>query len=43
MLFRSNIRERLALHFDAEAGIKTVAGEENYEVHITMPYVTGRA
>jgi two-component system sensor histidine kinase AlgZ len=39
----ANIRERLALHFDAEASIKTIAGKETYEVHIVMPYVTGRA
>jgi two-component system sensor histidine kinase AlgZ len=38
-----NIRERLALHFDAEASIKTIAGDETYEVHIVMPFVTGRA
>ena len=35
----ANIRERLALHFDAEASIKTVAGAETYEVQIVMPYV----
>ncbi len=39
----ANIRERLALHFDAEASIKTVAGSETYEVQIVMPYQTGRA
>ena len=39
----SNIRERLTLHFDAEASIKTVAGENSFEVHIVMPYLTGRA
>ena len=39
----ANIRERLQLHFDAEASIKTVAGEGTYEVQILMPYVTGRA
>ena len=38
----ANIRERLALHFDAEASIKTVAGADSYEVHIVMPFVTGR-
>ena len=37
----ANIRERLQLHFDAEASIKTVAGEGTYEVQILMPYVTG--
>jgi two-component system, LytTR family, sensor histidine kinase AlgZ len=35
-----NIRERLALHFDAEASLQTRAGAEDYEVHIVMPYVT---
>ena len=39
----ANIRERLALHFDAEASIKTSAAEGSYEVHIVMPYITGRA
>ena len=39
----ANIRERLQLHFDAEASIKTVAGDGTYEVQILMPYVTGRA
>ena len=35
----ANIRERLALHFDAEAGIKTIATDGAYEVQIVMPYV----
>ena len=39
----ANIRERLALHFDAEASIKTIAGSDVYEVHIVMPYVSERA
>jgi two-component system sensor histidine kinase AlgZ len=39
----ANIRERLALHFDSEASIKMVAGNDTYEVQIVMPYVTGRA
>ncbi len=39
----ANIRERLALHFDAEASIKTIAGNDSYEVHIVMPYVTEHA
>lgn len=34
-----NIRERLHLHFDAEATLKTTVGEKHYEVHITLPYV----
>jgi two-component system sensor histidine kinase AlgZ len=38
-----NIRERLALHFDAEASIKTTASEDSYQVHIVMPYLRGSA
>ena len=34
-----NIRERLALHFDAEASLQARVGESEYEVHITIPYV----
>jgi two-component system sensor histidine kinase AlgZ len=34
----SNIRERLALHFDAEASLRTNATEDAYQVHIVMPY-----
>jgi two-component system, LytTR family, sensor histidine kinase AlgZ len=34
----SNIRERLALHFDAEASLKSSVGDDAYEVHITIPY-----
>jgi two-component system sensor histidine kinase AlgZ len=34
----NNIRERLALHFDAEASLETRAGKDSYEVHIRMPY-----
>jgi len=33
-----NIRERLALHFDAEASLESKLNRENYEVHIRMPY-----
>ena len=33
-----NIRERLALHFDAEASLESRAGKDSYEVHIRMPY-----
>ncbi len=39
----ANIRERLALHFDAEAGIKTVASAGNYEVRIVIPYLKAGA
>jgi two-component system sensor histidine kinase AlgZ len=35
----ANIRERLHLHFDAEASLRTSVGENQYEVHITLPYV----
>ena len=34
-----NIRERLALHFDAEAHLQARVGDSQYEVHITIPYV----
>jgi two-component system sensor histidine kinase AlgZ len=37
----SNIRERLQLHFDAEARITTKATDDTYEVHIVMPYLKG--
>ena len=37
----ANIRERLALHFDAEASIKTTAAAETYEVRIVIPYTKG--
>jgi len=36
----ANIRERLALHFDAEAGLESRVNKETYEVHIRMPYRT---
>ena len=39
----ANIRERLALHFDAEASLDTRVREQSYEVHIAMPYVRERA
>ncbi|MBI4192481.1 MAG: histidine kinase [Betaproteobacteria bacterium] len=39
----ANIRERLALHFDAEASIKTTTTEDAYEVHIVIPYLKGGA
>ena len=34
-----NIRERLALHFDAEASMKSQIMGDSYQVTITMPYV----
>jgi len=35
-----NIRERLALHFDAEASLDSRVTRDGYEVHIRMPYRT---
>ncbi len=35
-----NIRERLALHFDAEASLESKVSRDIYEVHIRMPYRT---
>jgi two-component system sensor histidine kinase AlgZ len=37
-----NIRERLALHFDAEASLESRVAKDSYEVHIRMPYRTKR-
>jgi two-component system, LytTR family, sensor histidine kinase AlgZ len=34
-----NIRERLQLHFDAEASLETRVRDNVYEVHIVLPYV----
>jgi two-component system, LytTR family, sensor histidine kinase AlgZ len=39
----ANIRERLALHFDAEASITNTATETTYNVHIVIPYVCAAA
>jgi two-component system sensor histidine kinase AlgZ len=33
-----NIRERLALHFDAEAMLESRINKDSYEVHIRLPY-----
>ncbi|MGZ8202045.1 MAG: sensor histidine kinase [Burkholderiales bacterium] len=38
-----NIRERLQLHFDAEATVDTRVSEDMYQVHIVLPYVKGAA
>jgi two-component system sensor histidine kinase AlgZ len=38
----ANIRERLQLHFDAEASLATKVGDNAYQVHIIMPYVKAR-
>jgi two-component system sensor histidine kinase AlgZ len=35
----NNIRERLQLHFDAEATLETRVGEDTYQVHIVLPYL----
>jgi two-component system, LytTR family, sensor histidine kinase AlgZ len=35
----ANIRERLQLHFDAEASLTTKAADGAYQVHIVMPYI----
>ncbi|HEY4137995.1 MAG TPA: histidine kinase [Casimicrobiaceae bacterium] len=35
-----NVRERLALHFDAEASLESRMTKDVYEVHIRMPYRT---
>ena len=34
----ANIRERLALHFDAEASLTTTVSDSAYQVHIVVPY-----
>ena len=39
----ANIRERLQLHFDAEAMLTARATDETYEVRIVMPYVRERS
>jgi two-component system sensor histidine kinase AlgZ len=38
-----NIRERLALHFDAEASMKAERVGDTYLVHIIMPYTRAKA
>lgn len=35
-----NIRERLALHFDAEASLETQIRDHTYQVHIVMPFIS---
>lgn len=37
----SNIRERLQLHFDAEARLEIHQAQGEYQVHITLPYRQG--
>jgi two-component system sensor histidine kinase AlgZ len=36
----ANVRERLALHFDAEASLDSRVTKDGYEVHIRIPYRT---
>src|SRR5690606_34259016 len=36
----ANIRERLALHFDAEGSLESRVLRDSYEVHIRIPYRT---
>ena len=38
----ANIRERLQLHFDAEASLATKLADGIYQVHIVMPYIKER-
>ena len=39
----ANVRERLALHFDAEASLESRVTRDGYEVHIRVPYRTASA
>ncbi len=34
----NNIKERLTLHFDLEASLKTTQSDTEYQVHITLPH-----
>ncbi|MCE5181113.1 MAG: histidine kinase [Betaproteobacteria bacterium] len=36
----ANIKERLELHFDAEASLITQIGDNRYQVHIVVPYMS---
>jgi two-component system sensor histidine kinase AlgZ len=36
----ANIRERLQLHFDAEASLRARVEGPNYEVTLRLPYIT---
>jgi two-component system sensor histidine kinase AlgZ len=38
----ANIRERLQLHFDAEASLDVEISDGVYQVHIVMPYIKAR-
>jgi len=35
-----NIKERLTLHFDLEASLKSTQSNSDYQVHITLPHTT---
>jgi two-component system sensor histidine kinase AlgZ len=39
----ANIRERLALHFDAEASLDSRMTRDGYEVHIRIPYRSAKS
>jgi two-component system sensor histidine kinase AlgZ len=39
----ANVRERLALHYDAEASLESRVTKEGYEVHIRLPYRSAAA
>jgi two-component system sensor histidine kinase AlgZ len=39
----ANVRERLALHFDAEASLDSRVSRDSYEVHIRVPYRSAKA
>jgi len=39
----ANVRERLALHFDAEASLDSRVNRDSYEVHIRVPYRGAKA
>jgi two-component system sensor histidine kinase AlgZ len=39
----ANVRERLALHFDAEASLDSRVTRDGYEVHIRVPYRSAKA
>jgi two-component system sensor histidine kinase AlgZ len=38
----ANVRERLSLHFDAEAALESRVKADAYEVHVRMPYRTAK-
>ena len=39
----ANIRERLQLHFDAEAMLTAKVTDDTYQVHIVMPYIKSQS